>query len=162
MASTPKKSTAKKTATKKSSTTPKKKMGRPKKIIDKAQFEAMCGIQCTEEEICLILGITDDTLNRWCKETYDGQTFSEVFKQKRAMGKMSLRRAGFNLAKKSAPVHIFYAKNYLGMTDHVEVVDNTPIERLDAILGGLRDIAVTSVAQQQVQTNDTTAKSETK
>ena len=68
---------------------------------------------------------------------------------------MSLRRAGFNLAKKSAPVHIFYAKNYLGMTDHVEVVDNTPIERLDAILGGIKSIAM------QGANNGTEANTET-
>ncbi len=160
MASTPKKSTPKKTATKQSSTKadkPKKKMGRPRKEIDKAQFEALCGIQCTLEEVCAVLDVQDDTLNRWCKETYDGKTFSEVFKQKREIGKVSLRRAGFKLAQKSAPVHIFYAKNYLGMTDHVEIVDNTPIERLDAILGGLKDIAVAQAGAN----NEVTTESET-
>lgn len=147
MARTSKKSTTKQTATKNSSK-PKKKMGRPKKVIDQSQFEGMCAIQCTEEEICLVLGVSDETLNKWCKETY-GATFLEVFKQKRALGKMSLRRAGFNLAKKSAPVHIFYAKNYLGMTDHVEVVDNTPIERLDAILAGVRATAELTAQMKQ-------------
>lgn len=118
MASTPKKSTTKKTATKQSST-PKKKMGRPKKIIDKEAFEKMCAIQCTLEEICDILGITDKTLNSWCKETY-GTTFSEVFAKKRALGKMSLRRAQFRLAEKNAAMAIWLGKNYLDQTDHID------------------------------------------
>ena len=43
--------------------------------------------------------------------------------EKRKGGRTSLRRAGFKLAQKSAAVHIFYAKNYLGMSDvmHQEV-----------------------------------------
>lgn len=140
MASTSKKSTAKKTATKQSSK-PKKKMGRPKKVINQTQFETMCGLQCTLDEICALLGVSDKTLNEWCRETY-GTTFSEVFKEKKALGKMSLRRSQFKLAEKSAAMAIFLGKNYLGQTDHVEFVDNTPIEKLDAILGGLKNIAM--------------------
>ncbi len=154
MAGTSKKSTAKKTDTKQGI---KKKMGRPRKVIDQKQFESLCAIQCTLEEVCSVLDVDDCTLNKWCRETYDGQTFSEVFRQKRNLGKASLRRSGFELAKKSAPVHIFYAKNFLGMTDHVEIVDNTPIERLDAILGGLKDIAIAQVGMN----NATTTQSET-
>lgn len=97
-----------------------KKMGRPKKEIDKKQFETMCGLQCTRDEICAILDIEDDTLNRWCKETYDGKTFSAVFEEKRSLGKMSLRRAQFKLAEKSAAMAIFLGKNYLGQTDQVD------------------------------------------
>lgn len=161
MASTSKKSTTKKTATKQSSkaktttkSAPKKKMGRPKKVIDQRQFESMCGYQCTLEEICGILGVTDVTLNTWCKETY-GTTFSEVFKEKRSLGRMSLRRTQFKLAEKNATMAIFLGKQYLGQTDHVEVVDNTHIERLDAILGGIKSIAM------QGANNGTEANTET-
>ena len=42
-------------------------MGRPKKEIDQKQFENLCGLQCTEEEICGCFDITDKTLNSWCK-----------------------------------------------------------------------------------------------
>ena len=90
------------------------------KEIDKQVFESLCGIQCTLLEICDFFGITDKTLNSWCRRTY-GMTFSEVFKQKRVKGKISLRRAGFEMAKTNPTVHIFYAKNYLGMTDKQEV-----------------------------------------
>jgi hypothetical protein len=116
------------------------KMGRPKKEIDKEKFESMCAYQCTLEEICAFLGVTDKTLNTWCRKTY-GVTFSEVFKQKREMGKMSLRRKQWKLADKSASMAIFLGKQYLGQTDKVEYTNNDAIERLDAILGGLKNNA---------------------
>ena len=114
-----------------------KKMGRPKKEINKKQFESLCGIQCTLEEICDVLGVTDKTLNTWCKKEY-GTTFSEVFRQKRSLGKASLRRSGFEMAKTVPSVHIFYAKNYLGMTDKIEQVV-TQIEDLTPLADMLND-----------------------
>ena len=96
--------------------------GRPKKQINQSQFEAMCSIQATEEEICLVLGVSDKTLNRWCKDTYR-LGFSEVFRQKRAIGKISLRRAQFQLAQKSAAMAIWLGKQWLGQKDVIEPVD---------------------------------------
>ena len=69
----------------------KKKMGRPEKTISQAQFEAMCSIQATEEEICLVLDVQPHTLNKWCRRIY-GKTFCKVFREKRALGHVSLRR----------------------------------------------------------------------
>lgn len=94
-------------------------MGRPKKEIDEKQFEKLCGMQCTEEEIADFFDCDPDTINNWCKRTF-GHTFSEVFRQKRTAGKISLRASGFKMAQSNPSVHIFYAKNYLGMTDKVE------------------------------------------
>lgn len=94
-------------------------MARPRKEIDKKNFESMCAYQCTQEEICAFLGVTDKTLSAWCKRTY-GMRFSEVFRQKREMGKMSLRRKQWKLADTSASMAIFLGKNYLGQTDQVE------------------------------------------
>lgn len=118
------------------------KMGRPKKEIDKEQFEKLCGLQCTLEEICAWFDVSDKTLNGWCVDTYE-ETFSEVFAKKRSHGKISLRRAGFELAKKNAAVHIFYAKNYLGMRDNFEVENTEALNRLDNILEGLKGNAGT-------------------
>ena len=94
-------------------------MGRPRKEINQKQFEKLCAMQCTQEEICNWFEVQDDTLNRWCKRTYK-KSFSEVFKQKRSVGKISLRRSGFQMAQSNPSVHIFYAKNFLGMTDKQE------------------------------------------
>ena len=106
-------------------------MPRPKKEIDKRQFENLCKLQCTEIEVCSFFDITDKTLARWCKETYN-KRFSEVFREKRAMGKISLRRKQWQLAEKNATMAIFLGKQFLGQTDKVENTlagkDGKPIE----------------------------------
>ena len=96
-------------------------MARPRKDIDKNQFEKLCGLQCTQQEICSWFDVTDKTLSTWCRRTYH-MSFSEVFRQKRVMGKISLRRAQFHLAEKSAAMAIFLGKQYLGQRD-VQVQD---------------------------------------
>ena len=46
--------------------------------------------------------------------------FSEVFKEKRGVGKISLRRAQFRLAEKNANMAIWLGKQYLGQSDRGE------------------------------------------
>ena len=99
------------------------KMGRPVKTIDKKTFENLCAIQCTISEVCAVLDVTEKTLEAWCKQEY-GDTFSKVFAAKREIGKVSLRRSGFQMAQKNPAVHIFYAKNHLGMSDKIETEFN--------------------------------------
>jgi hypothetical protein len=94
-------------------------MARPKKQIDKKTFEGLCGIQCTQEEICSVLDVSTDTLDRWCQREY-GCHFSEVFKNKRNVGKMSLRRTQFRLAEKSSGMAIWLGKQYLDQVDRFE------------------------------------------
>lgn len=91
-------------------------MARPKKEINQREFEALCGFQCTEEEICNFFNVTDKTLTRWCKETYN-LSFSEVFKIKRDIGKISLRRSQWKLAEKNATMSIWLGKQYLGQKE---------------------------------------------
>lgn len=95
-------------------------MARPRKEIDQKQFENLCGLQCTLEEICGWFGVTDKTLDGWCKRTYHA-SFSEVFKQKRGAGKISLRRSQWRLAEKNATMAIFLGKQFLGQRDSVDV-----------------------------------------
>ena len=94
--------------------------GRPKKSIPIEQFEKLCFMQATEAEICDFFGVTDKTLTRWCRDTY-GKSFSEIFTQKRAGGKISLRRKQWQLAEKSPAMAIFLGKNYLGQSDQQEI-----------------------------------------
>ena len=115
--------------------------GRPKKEIAQDQFEKLCGLQCTLEEICGWFDVTDKTLDRWCKETY-GKSFSEVFAKKREAGKISLRRSQWRLAEKSAAMAIFLGKNYLGQSDHVVIEDRTALDKLDEILKGTQENAI--------------------
>lgn len=91
-------------------------MARPKIEIDKKFFEKLCGLQCTLEEIAGVFDCSPDTIERWCKRQYK-MGFAETYKKHSASGKISLRRAQFKLAEKSAAMAIFLGKNYLGQTD---------------------------------------------
>lgn len=82
-------------------------------------FENLCGIQCTEAEICGVLECSADTLNRWCKRTYK-MTFADTYKSKSQVGKSSLRRAQWKLAEKNASMAIWLGKQYLEQKDIVE------------------------------------------
>lgn len=101
-------------------------MARPRKEIDQKQFENLCGLQCTLDEICGWFDVTDKTLDGWCKRTY-GSSFSDVFREKRGAGKISLRRAQFRLAEKNAAMAIFLGKQYLGQKDVVDVTSDDKV-----------------------------------
>ncbi len=109
-------------------------MARPKKEIDQSIFEKLCGIQCTRNEICDFLNITDKTLTRWCKEIY-GLSFSAIFEKKRVDGKISLRRSQWKLAKTNATMSIWLGKNYLGQRDDMYNSDNKDWTRQMTIYG---------------------------
>lgn len=117
-------------------------MARPRKEIDKLDFESLMEIQCTLEEVAAFFdhklgGCSEDTIERWCKREY-GTSFADISAKKKNLGKISLRRAGFALAKKNPTVHIFYAKNYLGMTDKYEQIV-TEVEDLTPLADMLRN-----------------------
>ena len=95
------------------------KTGRPKKVIDQEQFEKLCGLQCTKDEIAGFFNCSPDTIENFCKKTYN-DTFSAIYKIHSASGKISLRRYQFKLAEKSAAMAIFLGKNLLGQTDRIE------------------------------------------
>lgn len=90
--------------------------------IQQAEFEKLCGLQCTLDEIADFFICSPDTVERWCKTTYK-QGFAEVFKQKRGRGKIALRRAQFRLAEKNATMAIWLGKQYLGQSDNPVVIE---------------------------------------
>ena len=113
-------------------------MARPRKEIDKKDFEKLCGLQCTQEEICGFFDVTDKTLSGWCRRTY-GKNFSEIYRQKRGTGKIALRRHQFNLAKKNANMAIWLGKQYLDQREPETRTGREPPESennlLDVIMG---------------------------
>lgn len=113
-------------------------MARPRIEIDKEIFENICGIQCTLEEIAGVFNCSEDTIERWCKRTYE-MGFAEVYKKHSARGKMSLRRFQFNLAKKNAAMAIFLGKQYLGQKDNLEFEDKEALSKLDMILDEVKN-----------------------
>ena len=100
----------------------RKKMGRPKIQINQIEFEKLCGLQCTEEEIAGFFDCSIDTICNWCKEIY-GETFSDTYKKKSVLGKISLRRNQFKIAQTNASMAIFLGKNLLGQKDILEQED---------------------------------------
>lgn len=113
-------------------------MGRPRKKIDRKDFESLLAIQCTLEEVTAFFdhkldGCSADTIERWCKRTYK-ENFADIAAKKRNLGKISLRRAQFELAKKNGAVAIFLGKNYLGQSDKIQY------ENADANNGQLADL----------------------
>ena len=93
--------------------------GRPRKEIDKREFEKLCALQCTMSEISAWFECDKKTLIAWCERTYNAE-FSTVFKEKSETGKISLRRRQWQLAEKSPAMAIFLGKNLLGQTDKLE------------------------------------------
>lgn len=87
--------------------------------IDKKAFENLCGIQCTEQEIADFFSVSVDTINRWCNNTYD-KNFAEVYREKKGVGKVSLRRTQYEMSKKNATMSIWLGKQYLGQTDKLD------------------------------------------
>ena len=105
-------------------------MARPKKVINQKQFESLCAIQCTQEEICNVLDVTDKTLTRWCNEVYS-LSFSEVYEQKRDIGRMSLRRNQFKLAEGgNTTMQIWLGKQVLKQSEN-PVMDNIKLKELE-------------------------------
>lgn len=105
-------------------------MGRPRKEINQKEFEKLCGLQCTKQEIAAFFEMNMDTLESRIKEIY-GQTFSEVFAQKKGIGKISLRRSQWRMADKSAAMAIFLGKNFLNQSDkHEQKLEATAVIKL--------------------------------
>ena len=105
-------------------------MARPKKVINQKQFESLCAIQCTQEEICNVLDVCDETLTRWCKEVYN-LSFSEVYEQKRDIGRMSLRRNQFKLAESgNTTMQIWLGKQVLKQSEN-PTLDNIKLKELE-------------------------------
>lgn len=84
--------------------------------IDKAQFEMLCAIFCTHDEILSFFGVCDETLRNWCKQEYgcDAKTAEANFRKR---GNVSLRRIQFKQAEKNPSMAMFLGKNYLGQSD---------------------------------------------
>lgn len=119
----------------------KNKGGRPRKELDQKQFENLCGLQCTRDEICGFFDISEKTLEAWCKRTY-GEGFSLVYDKKRQGGRISLRRMQWRLAERNAAMAMFLGKQFLGQTDNYNVNTNVKMDD-DPITKALKESGIT-------------------
>ena len=90
----------------------------------------------TKEEICAVLNVSDNTLLRWCKQTYN-KDFGTIFEEKRQNGKASLRRSQWKLAEKNPTMSIWLGKQYLKQRDNIEVEHNAQNGILGDLIGAL-------------------------
>lgn len=89
-------------------------MGRPKKEINEEQVIKLANMMCTHTEIASFFNVSTDTI---------ANRFSDVIKKGHEVGKMSLRRYQWDIAKKgSAVMCIWLGKQYLDQVDVKEVV----------------------------------------
>ena len=106
-----------------------KPVGRPEKPIDWTQFEQLCALHCTQEEIGRMFNLAPVTISIKVRDHY-GEDYLIVYNRFLEQGKCSLRRNQFVLSKKNASMAIWLGKIWLGQRD-----PNT-----EEVKGGLHDI----------------------
>lgn len=94
-------------------------MARPRIEIDKEQFQKLCAIQCTQDEIAHWFKCSEDTIKRWCKREYK-MPFEEVWQLFSADGRISLRRTQFKMAEHNCSMAIWLGKQYLNQREQIE------------------------------------------
>jgi len=95
------------------------KGGRPKIEIDREQFEKLCGLQATQEEIAGWFHCSHDTIQARCIEWY-GEGFSVVLKKVGVSGKISLRRLQYQKAQEgNTSMLIWLGKQWLNQQDTI-------------------------------------------
>lgn len=102
-------------------------MARPRIEIDWKLVENLCNIHCTAEEICGVMGIAYETLVRNVKRTYK-KRLDEYLEEKRAGGRVSLRRKQWNKAltgEGNTTMLIWLGKQHLGQSDRLDTRDLT-------------------------------------
>lgn len=68
--------------------------------FDRKQFESLCSMQCSVEELCGWFGCDEAALNAWCLDTY-GEGFRSAFDRLAMMGRIVLRGEQVAAAKKN-------------------------------------------------------------
>ena len=68
--------------------------------FDRKQFESLCSMQCSVEELCGWFGCDEAALDAWCMDTY-GEDFRRAFDRLAMVGRVLLRRDQVAAAKKN-------------------------------------------------------------
>lgn len=113
-------------------------MARPTIEIKREYFENLCRIQCTLDEIAGFFKCSPDTIENWCKRTYN-ERFSDVYKKYSQSGKISLRRYQLKLAEKNASMAIWLGKQWLGQREDLETYE---AERVQETIDNLQNFEI--------------------
>lgn len=106
------------------------KMGRPRVEIDWDNFEKMCKMLCTAEEMAQYHQCSTSTIARAVQRKY-GTTFEEVLKSYGAHAKVALRRTMMQVALKEnrhqATMLIYLDKKHLGGLPTEQIDGRMPV-----------------------------------
>lgn len=103
--------------------------------IDINAFKNLCGLQCTKAEMASFFGCSQYAIDKWCKETFDGKGYIDVWEEFSQVGKVSLRRMLWKLAEKDVRAALFLAKNYLALSDQPsQTYDNEAAESIKRLV----------------------------
>lgn len=99
------------------------KRGPKPKEINWDVFDKLCALHCTLKEMSGILQVSEDTIERLCKKTFKLK-FADLYQQKAASGRMSIRRKQFDIAMNgNVTMLIWLGKQWLGQKDKHEISD---------------------------------------
>lgn len=122
-------------AAKKDISKPKRKVGRPKVVVDWKTVDMYLKAACTGTGIADMLGISANTLYRAC-ERDNKMGFDAYSQQKRETGEDMLRAKQFDKAMKGdTPMLVWLGKQRLGQKDKVENDNNNTNTTLEPITG---------------------------
>jgi hypothetical protein len=100
--------------------------GRPREDFSWEQFDTLCLIHCTQDEIAAVLGVSVETIDTACLEKYS-LSFSERYKIKSSMGKMSVRRKQYQEAMNGDVTMLKHlGKYWIGQKDTLEGLGESP------------------------------------
>lgn len=117
-----------------------KKMGRPILEIDWETFQKLLEYQASLEEVAAWFKMSPDTVETRVKEKFN-RTFSDVSKEFRGVGKLSLRRKQFQEAMKgNTKLLIWLGKQYLEQRDKREDTVNITNYSDDELLEKAKEI----------------------
>ena len=83
--------------------------------FDRKQFESLCGMQCSVEELRGWFGCDEAALDAWCQDTY-GESFCQAFDRLTMAGRIALRRDQVLAAKKNVSMSR-YLEGHLSKAD---------------------------------------------
>lgn len=105
------------------------KRGRKQIEIKWDEFDSLCALMCTLAEIADFFKCSEDTIERAVKREKK-MLFADYFKKASSVGKRSIRRTQYEVAKKgNVPMLIWLGKQWLGQKDKTEISgdDDKPI-----------------------------------
>jgi len=104
-----------------------RRTGRPKIEINWDDFEKLCAMQCTEQEVAAWFKCSLDTVERAVKKKFK-RTFADIYAEYKQFGKASLRRQQWlKAAFGDTGMLIWLGKQHLDQRD--KFPDDTPDEK---------------------------------